>query len=60
MFGDCMVKAFTLIELLVVIAILGLLITLLAPAVTSANESAIFTADGNNLKQLMTVLIIWH
>ncbi len=50
-------KAFTLIELLVVIAILGLLITLLAPAVTSANESAIFTADGNNLKQLMTVLV---
>lgn len=48
-------SAFTLIELLVVIAILGLLATMLMPAVTGANESAIFTADGNNLKQLMTM-----
>ncbi len=47
--------AFTLIELLVVVAILGLLATMLMPAVTGANESALKTADANNLKQLMTM-----
>ena len=48
---------FTLIELLVVIAILGLLATMLMPAVTGANDSAIKTTDANNLKQLMNMYI---
>lgn len=48
---------FTLIELLVVIAILGLLATMLMPAVTGANDSALKTTDANNLKQLMNMYI---
>lgn len=53
-------NAFTIIELLVVIATIGLLVSIMVPAIDAARESSRRTACANNLRQVGLALRLNH
>jgi len=53
-------KAFTLVELLVVVGIIGILITLLLPAIQSSREAGRRIQCANNMRQLAISCVAYH
>ena len=53
-------KAFTLVELLVVVGIIGILITLLLPAIQSSREAGRRIQCANNMRQLAMSCAAYH
>ena len=52
-------QGFTLVELLVVLAIIGVLFTLIMPAIASTRERAHTATCMNNMKQLVTAALMY-
>ena len=53
-------KAFTLVELLVVITIIGILVSLMLPAVQAAREAGRRTQCANHVKQIVLAMNSFH